>query len=784
MSQPQFNEYVASNQMGVLDSDREHADWIEIINTGSEPVDLAGYGLSDDPDERRKWVFPARVLQPGEMILVFASGKDRSGSQLHVNFAIDSEGEELSLCDADGNVLDSICTGRMYAEHSRGRDPRAGAWVYYLVPTPGERNGEDGLPGYAVIPEPSVRPGLYNAAVEVGLSPGQPHTSDEVVIRYTRDGSEPTPSSPLCSHVIPIDTTTVLRAAAFQENLHRSPIWTGTYVIEEPSTLPVVSLATSPAHLWDPETGIHAMGPEAETEFPYWGANFWHNWERPVHIECFGAGGGERFRLDAGIRIHGNISRAFTQKSFRIYARGGYGKKSIDCRVFGDKEIDSFKRIILRNSGGDFLKGQLRDGLLHRLASQLGLPRQGYKPARVYVNGEYWGLMNIRERVDGHFLESNFGADPDELDLLRNLDEINEGNREDYDDLLDYIERHDVREDSHFAQVEQRVDVANFADYYIFRIFAASRDWPRNNSVYWRPWRLGAKWRWILLDAEWGLGLGWATPERKTLKLLLDPEHPDNRNPPWATFLFRELLRNQRFKENFINRFADYLNAAFLPEQTVALTRELAMALEPEIPRHMDRWAGDRLVWQEEIESIEDFFIRRPSFMRAHLAEEFDLGSTLIFSLDVLPSGGGCVELTAISVGDRWSGGFTFVGWSDLDLPQEPAVEIRPERDCSLVAFFQDEATGLSGHSVHPNPFSSSVSLWFELAKDSAVSLAIHDVSGRRVREYVPMKLEAGYRAVMWDGCDDSGDSVPAGVYFYELVSGTTRNVGRMVVVR
>ena len=158
------------------------------------------------------------------------------------------------------------------------------------------------------------------------------------------------------------------------------------------------------------------------------------------------------------------------------------------------------------------------------------------------------------------------------------------------------------------------------------------------------------------------------------------------------------------------------------------------------------------------------------------------------------------MELAVISIGDPWSGvyfqgvpirltatpsaGFTFVGWSDPDVPQEPTVEVRPEKDYALVSFFQNEEIGLISHSARPNPFSSSVSVWFELAEDSKVEFVVSDVCGRRVRGYVPKTLRAGYRAITWDGCDDTGHPVPAGVYFYELLHGGTRGMGRVVAVR
>lgn len=799
-AEPLINEYVASNQMGIVDEDGEHADWIELANTGPASVNLDGYSLSDDLGDPFKWIFPDRELLPGEHLLIFASGKDRTGSELHTNFKLDAAGEILSLHDRHGELIDSIETGRMRTEHSRGRDPGGGGWVYYVNPTPGVMNGDEGRPGYASTPIASVDAGIFDGSLMIELHPGRFPTAGVPEIRFTLDGSDPTSSSPVHIDPVHIETTATLRATAFGQDLHPSKILTHTYIINEPCDLPVVSVVTDPDNLWDPETGIYALGDDAQTEFPFYGANFWNDWERPAHIEHFGADGGLRFELDAGLRIHGGISRALDQKSFRIMARGGYGTDRIECTIFPDKDVDSFKRIILRNAAADFLKGQIRDALQHRLASRFGLPRQGYQPARLYLNGHYWGMVNIRERIDRYFLESNYGADPENIDLLRNLDEVKEGDRDDYDDLLSYIEQHDMSDDAQFTAVAERIDTENFCTYYIFRIFAASRDWPRNNCVYWRSREEGAKWRWILLDTEWGLSLVGATPERETLTLLLNPDHPENRNPPEATFIFRELLLNQGFRNEFINRFADYLNTDLLPESTLVLTRDLAGAIEAEIPRHMDRWGGEVDVWHEEIASIEDFFARRPALMRTNLQREFDLGETLTLSLNVVPQGGGSIGLTAATVDGPWSGiyfqdlpisltakpapGFSFVSWSIPELPKAESIKIRPETDVSLTALFQGDTSQSVWHSVRPNPFHSDAAIWFMLDRESKVSVTISDLSGRRVREVIPANIPAGLRSIEWDGLDESGRPVPSGVYYYVLSIDSSQTTGPMVLVR
>ena len=102
-----ISEFMAVNQSGLKDEDGDVSDWIEIFNSGGQEVDLKGWHLTDDPDQLRKWEFPAVELGPGRGLVVFASNKDRdaAGAELHTNFRLSSDGEYLALVSPDGSTI-------------------------------------------------------------------------------------------------------------------------------------------------------------------------------------------------------------------------------------------------------------------------------------------------------------------------------------------------------------------------------------------------------------------------------------------------------------------------------------------------------------------------------------------------------------------------------------------------------------------------------------------------------------------------------------------------------
>ena len=695
-----INEYLASNDTGLLDEDGERVDWIELHNSGDVELALDGYWLSDDEDLPRKWVMPDQPLAAGAFLLIYASGKADAYHPLHTNFKLAASGEILLLGSPDGLVRNRLATGVMPVDVSRGRVPDGGsAWFLFAEPSPGSANETAPFVGLAAAPESDPPDGLHAGPLLVELSSPSPGAT----IRYEIGGAPATELSPAYSEPVAIAASTVIRALAFAPGMLPSPEAKFSYLIGESGPLPRVSLIADPPDFFDHEIGIYVYGDSYNPDYPYYGANFWQDWERPIHVQLFEADGARGFAVDAGVKIHGGWSRANGQKSLRVILRDRYGPTSIDYPVFPGELVGSFSVLILRSGGNDWSRAYLRDAFAHRLAEGTGLDALSYRPTILHINGAYWGVHNLRERADVNTLAAHHGLRPEDIDLLEGDSEILGGDSIHYTLMRQFILNNDLAEDSAYEELRGWMDTENFAEYMIHEIYLGSTDWPGKNIRYWRPRRAGGRWRWILTDLDFTLGRR-EGPEHDTLRFATEADSPGAANPLWSTFILRNLLLNDGFRTGFINRFADRMNANLHPAYMQATLDEMQATIEPEMARHQERWSQTLEQWHGHLQVARDYVNARPDLVRGQIMAKFGLADTLHLSLDVDPPGAGVIALTAIRVGRAWSGtyysglpipmtaepapGYVFSGWSDPELPQAAGVTIAPDGDYAVTARF------------------------------------------------------------------------------------------------
>ncbi|MDP6824476.1 MAG: CotH kinase family protein [Dehalococcoidia bacterium] len=694
-----INEYLAGNVRGIEDADGDHEDWIEIYNPGAAAVNLAGYGLSDDFDNPFKWVFPQRVLLPGDFVLVFASGKDRYGAQLHSNFKIDLNGETLTLVDPQGLLIDTHFTGVLLGDVSRGRFADGEPDIFFFdEPTPEAANDTVRWLGIADPVVFSMPGGMYAGPVSLELEGTWTDT-----IRYSIDGSIPTDFFPAYMGPIAVDTTTTVRARAFRDMHIPSRVVTRTYIIDESFTLPVLCVTADPIDLFDPVFGIYATGDSASDTWPYQGANFWEEWEKPAHIEFFDPEAGGGFMLDSGIKIHGGWSRAFPQKSLRLVPRDSYGFDEIEYPLFPDRAEDEFKRLTLRNCGQDFPYAHCRDVVSQSLLEDVDLERMSTRAAIVFLNGMYWGYMNLREHFDKFYLEQYFGIDPDAVDIMDGKDSNIDGTWYAWLAFYDYIAENDMSLPEHYDYITTQMDIASFIQYNVFSIYLARTDWPDHNTRRWRTTVPEGRWRWFMIDLDHSLAAGTGAFDHNTLDFATNPDPDEWGNPLWSTLILNKLLQNSTFRDLFISYYADHMNSILRSEFMQAKLAEVEANIAAEVPRHKVRWeiGGS---WQDRLNAMRQFIDERPFYAKQHILDFFDIPDTLTLSLDISPPNAGTIALTAIEVDESWSGtyfagvpialnavanpGFSFQAWSDPGLPAEPAVVISAAADTSLTALF------------------------------------------------------------------------------------------------
>lgn len=522
--------------------------------------------------------------------------------------------------------------------------------------------------------------GFYSKAITVYLK------GDADGFLYTVDGSVPTESNGVIYRNIPIspsngisiNRTTVLRVKPIVKGVVQDKIYTNTYFINFSSRFAIFSLATNPGNLWDENYGIYVKGPDADTAFPFKNANFWKKWERVCHVEFFETTEERIIAQDAGLRIFGGLTRALPEKSLRIIARKGLGNKRFRYKFFAEKQRDEFKHLVFRTSGGDYKQTRFLDAMSTHLTNGLDIDFQAHRPVILFVNGSYWGVYNLREKLNKRFLKHNRGADPDETDLLTLNAGVEHGSKDRYVEMQQFIKTHDLANDKHYRRLnDEYMDIRNYMNYRITQIYLCNVD-SRGNIRYWRAGNLDDnRFRWIIYDTD--LGMGYSQPASANyLHDRLSAVQTDWYNPVWATFMLRNLMKNKQAQYDFINQAAYLLNTNFHEDTVVRRVEMYRKWYAHEMPRHFKRREGTLRSWNLNVDKLVRFAKARPGFMRKHLMKEFNLKDTFFLKVSVKPPGAGKL---IINRNEIQGAGFSGMFFCDVPLP----VTIIPDSAYQLV---------------------------------------------------------------------------------------------------
>ncbi|MDX1741114.1 MAG: CotH kinase family protein, partial [Rhodothermales bacterium] len=642
--------------------------------------------------------------------------------------------------------------GPLRTDVSLGRQPDGtGPWHFFDNATPGAPNSTAGYLSVAEAPEVSVEGGRFASPVTVSLA-----ASAGLEIHYTTDGSTPTKRSPQYLGPFYVQNALVLRARTVAPGFLPSEIVTNTYVVGEDPSLPVVSISTDPPLLWDNATGIYAFPPEDQAacpSFPHFCANFWEDREIAAHVEVFEIDGRTILNSGTGVAIVGGWSRALPQKSLGLCARGRYGSPAFDASLFPNRPYTSYQTFLLRNSGNDWDSSMLRDGFLQTLVASADIDIMSYRPTILYLNGQYWGLHNLREKINEHYAAALGEVDPDEVDVLgldeertTSAPEVLEGDTEHFEQLLALLGAIDMTSDTAYDQVDRMMDLDSFIDYQITQIFVGNTDWPGNNVKLWRPRTADGRWRWVLFDLDFGFGR-W-NPEdyqHNTLAFATEPNGPQWPNPPWSTFFLRRLLENSDFRIAFVNRYADFLNTMFEERTILDVLDSLQTKISGEIPDHLGRWGQSYSYWLGQLANLRYYARNRPPAAESHLRSFFGLGNPV--PVTVSSTSGGHVRVNRLDIREsEWTGqyyppmpvplravpdpGYRFVGWAGSVSSVDPSISVTPLRPLSVEARFEMAPVrdfDIVVNEVHYNPPGDMPSEdWVELIslESEAVNLA------------------------------------------------------------
>ncbi len=653
----------------------------------------------------------------------------------HSNFKLSLD-ENIILAHEDGNIVDLVLVDEsLEFQISKGRKPNgSNNWCFFNTPSPESSNVNSiCYEGFAETPELSSESGWYVNDFTIFAE------DNNGTIHYTTNGDIPTTSSLIYSEPILIDSTSIYSFRAFADgNILPSKIVDRIYILDKDNhNLPVLSIYTNEENLWDFNTGIYVSGPNAEFNYPFFGSNFWQPWSRFSRLEFFDENKNKIAEEHLDIEIHGGWSRAEPQKSFRFDFKSEY-TGNLEYSIFDSKpELNSFNNFNVRNGGQHVNVDKIQDAIITRASRNLSLDVQAYQPCILYLNGAYWGVYGIREKMDEHYIQSNHDLSDQNLDLLNSFGVLN-GSDDQF--LLDVgtILNEDVTGPFFYSNFSNLFDIQNYIDYFSVQTYIQNMDWlginwGANNIKLWREQSANSKWRYMLFDTDAAFGFFGQNIFNNYIEAARNPSFPNAHS-----LVFNHVLENNQFKCEFANRSADLINTTFEPNNLFETTEVIKSDIENAMQDHIDYWnaPGSIDAWNESINSILNYNFQRINTARNHLQQSLDLNGQFSINLDVFPAGSGSITINSITpLNYPWQGvyfngcpveiiaeaneGFEFSHWSEnghlsqADFDQNLIVDFFQNDNfvANFLPALSVEEVAKNGINLFPNPSSGLLKL-------------------------------------------------------------------------
>ena len=608
-----FSEVMASN--GVYTNGKAY-DWVEIHNTGKKAVDLSGYYLSDSKKDPTKWAFPAKTtVKAGAYILVYCTGDNMNAGKngvYYANFKISASGDKLILTEPDGVTQAAyLDIPAQYGNVSWGLPEGGSEYLYFAEATPGKKNPKTGYASQTDAPVILTAGGFYDGPVTVNVQ-------SKSTVRYTLDGSTPTEKSKqFPAEGLTFSKTAVLRVRAFESDRLPSLPVSASYFIGLEQPVPVISLITDEKYLFDKKTGALVKG--TSDTYP----NYEREWEYPVNIEYFNLGGTGEINQMGTFTAAGHSARQNSQKSIAVYARKAYGPERFSFNPFPNRDYDSYKSLLLRSANSDAFSTRLRDPVISSLAEPLNIIYQDALAIEVYINGQYWGHYNLREKINKYFVAQWEGVtdekDIDKIDILARTgrDEfLQNGSNEDWLTLCDFCKTKDLNVPENLQYVTDRLDIDSLFTHTAFEIIIGNNDFT-NVRVYRVP---GGKWKYLLFDVEAGFLSMEAGPMNYYIKKVNDKVQGFRHEPLAA------LLNVPEMKAAFLKRVAEVLELSIQWPYVEAHFAPWEETLETLLPRHLERWPHFSMkAWRQNVDAVKYYARIRPVKIVALLQKHMKL---------------------------------------------------------------------------------------------------------------------------------------------------------------
>ena len=786
-SQVMINEFSCSN-VSIADNFGETPDWIELYNAGGASVALTGYYFSDKLSNPTKWPIPAGVTIPANGFLrVWASGKNTVvGTNIHAGIKFtQTKPEAIVFANPSGTIIDAMTLVPTQAGHSRGRTTNGGTtWGVFTSPTSGTSNA-GAMQEYATRPSMSVVAGFYAGAQTVAITAA----GVGLTIHYTTDGTIPTIGSTTYTSPISISSTTVLRAKAFSSNplVPASFIESNTYFINSTHTIPVVSV-------FGDQTDDLLNGTQltAETGLEYF------NEAKILIAETAGE-----------TNEHGNDSWAYSQRGFDYVSKDEMGYNyAVNAPVFTNKDRDSYQRLIFKAAANDnypFAPGapaHIRDAYAHTLSqrAQLYMDERTWAPAIVYLNGQYWGVYDVREKVDDlDFTDHYYKQDDPNVQFLQTWGGTwsaygGAQAQTDWNSLRSYITSNSMAVASNYAYVDSLFNIKSFVDYFVFNSWLATSDWLDWNTAWWRGLdTLGdkKKWRYTLWDLDAILGhyinyTGIPDPSPNA-----DPCNVEGLDDPGGqghTQILNALMANPDFKQYYQARYIDLMNTKLNCSYALPLLDSMINIIDPEMTAQCAKWGGNYTTWKANAATFRAQVNQRCTALTQGLIDCYTLTGPYDVTFDVFPPGAGNIKVNSITPASYIYSGSYFGGivtklkatpngiyifdhWEMTNHTPTPSTvsdsaEVTFNQTENVIAVFRLESEPQGGAEVGiPNVFSpngdNNNDLLFVLGSIDHLDFQIYNRWGQQV-------FKTNNRSIGWDGTF-MGQPCNPGVFAYRV---------------
>lgn len=619
---------VLPHNLNYLDEFEEKPGWIELYNTTNSTIHLKGYSLTEKKSNPRKWSFGNDSIEAKSYKIIFCDNKNTGN---HTNWKLNDQGGEIFLIDPKGNIEDSLSYPELPSGISYGRNS-AGDFVYYETPSPNQSNIlSQQFSGISQSVKQIPAAGFYASPITI-IAPS--HSQDET-IRCTQDGSEPTEASPAFDSPITIRQNTVLRCATFKSGTLTKKFTTRSYFINESVKMPVISISVDPEFF---KTTYYHDNHSCSN--PDSNAGYLSDTEYPIHLEYFEKGSLSKsvaFEIDAGISIAGGCTRYYPKKSVDIKIREKYQPGKLKYSLFETRpEANSFKSFRLRNLGNRFYNDFVGDAAFTNLLEETNLDYQRSQRVIVFYNGEYYGIHDIREKLDADYIENNYGKDHQSVSIIEHHNGKVSGNAVRlYNNLQKSIDKINTSNSSKlYNSIKMDMDINNFANYMAFEIYSVNNDWPGNNVKAWKS--SNTPWRFFVYDIDYGFDM-----ESKEAPLANENMFQWIRSKAgswnFANF-YTKLIQVPDFKRAFINHSAIMFNSFITASKVCKSVDNILSKTDiTEMERDLQRFPRSGITMNGD--AIKQWAIQRDISVREDYRKEFNLEKDIKVSIKAIGNG-------------------------------------------------------------------------------------------------------------------------------------------------